>query len=327
MRIKIQIISDLHLEFMKKLPKFLKDFKQADYLFLAGDIGYIQYPHYNRGIFYQFICWCTNNYKKVFYIMGNHDAYAIDLNLAKESLKKISEEQSNFIFLEKGVVSELEGYKVIGCTLWSHIDSDTYNIMNDKNNIKINGQYLERNDFLKMYKDDKAWLNEQIDCNTPVGLLGDKLDLSCNTPVGLLGDKLDLSCNTPVGLLGDKLDLSCNTPVGLLGDKLDLSCNTPVGLLDTKSNLERNTIVMTHHLPSYKLIHPEYQKIEYEKYNSAYASDSDGLVYKAKLWIHGHTHKASDIIFDGITRCICNPYGYYNDDAETSGFTIKSFDI
>ena len=297
MRIKIQIISDLHLEFMKKLPKFLKDFKQADYLFLAGDIGYIQYPHYNRGIFYQFICWCTNNYKKVFYIMGNHDAYAIDLNLAKESLKKISEEQSNFIFLEKGVVSELEGYKVIGCTLWSHIDSDTYNIMNDKNNIKINGQYLERNDFLKMYKDDKAWLNEQIDCNTPVGLLG------------------------------DKLDLSCNTPVGLLGDKLDLSCNTPVGLLDTKSNLERNTIVMTHHLPSYKLIHPEYQKIEYEKYNSAYASDSDGLVYKAKLWIHGHTHKASDIIFDGITRCICNPYGYYNDDAETSGFTIKSFDI
>ena len=102
MSFKIQIISDLHLEFMEKLPKFLKNFKQADYLFLAGDIGYIQYPHYNRGIFYQFICWCTNNYKKVFYIMGNHDAYTTDLNLAKESLKKISEEKPNFIFLEKG---------------------------------------------------------------------------------------------------------------------------------------------------------------------------------------------------------------------------------
>jgi predicted phosphodiesterase len=282
MPLKIQIISDLHLEFMKKLPKFLKNFKQADYLFLAGDIGYIQYPHYNRGIFYQFICWCTNNYKKVFYIMGNHDAYTTDLNLAKESLKKISEEKPNFIFLEKGVVSELEGYKVIGCTLWSHIDSDTYSIMNDKNNIKINGQYLERNDFLKMHKDDIAWLNEQIDCNTPTGLLGTKSNLERNTPVGLLG---------------------------------------------TKSNLERNTIVMTHHLPSYKLIHQEYQKIEYEKYNSAYASECDELVYKAKLWIYGHTHKASDVVFDGITRCICNPYGYYNDDDATSGFTIKSFDI
>lgn len=73
--LKIQVISDLHLEFMKKLPKFLNDFKKADYLFLAGDIGYPKYPEYNSGIFYQFISWCCDNYKKVFYIIGNHEAY------------------------------------------------------------------------------------------------------------------------------------------------------------------------------------------------------------------------------------------------------------
>ena len=38
--LSIQIISDLHLEFMDILPNFLNDdFKKSDYLFLAGDIG------------------------------------------------------------------------------------------------------------------------------------------------------------------------------------------------------------------------------------------------------------------------------------------------
>jgi len=142
---------------MTKLPKFLKYFKKidSDYLFLAGDIGYPQYPHYNRGLFYQFICWCTDNYKKVFYIMGNHEAYKTDLNLVKESLRKISEEKKNFIFLEKGVISECEGYKVIGCTLWSDIESEAYYSMNDRNNIKINNQNLERIDLIKMHKEDR----------------------------------------------------------------------------------------------------------------------------------------------------------------------------
>ena len=68
MNLKIQIISDLHLEFMKTLPNFLKTFKnpEVDYLFLAGDIGYVNYPNYNTGLFYEFICWSTKNYKKVF---------------------------------------------------------------------------------------------------------------------------------------------------------------------------------------------------------------------------------------------------------------------
>ena len=46
MFIKIQVLSDLHLEFLKALPKIFKpkfsqkpQFVQAPYLFLAGDIG------------------------------------------------------------------------------------------------------------------------------------------------------------------------------------------------------------------------------------------------------------------------------------------------
>ena len=252
MPIKLQIISDLHLEFMTKLPKFLTYFKKSDvdYLFLAGDIGYPSYPHYNRGLFYQFISWCTDNYKKVFYIMGNHEAYKHDYELVKKSIKEIEKEKPNFIFLEKGVISNLEDYKVIGCTLWSDVESEAYYRMNDQNNIKINGQNLERIDIIKMHKDDKLWL---------------------------------------------------------------------------ETNVDSNTIVMTHHLPSYELIHPDYKKQDFQKYNSGYASNLDDIVYNARLWIYGHTHKSSDIMFDGITRCICNPHGYYNDDDAYSGFTTNVF--
>jgi predicted phosphodiesterase len=251
--VKIQIISDLHLEFMKKLPKFLKYFKDkdAEYLFLAGDIGYPKHPNYNKGIFYQFICWCTDNYKKVFYVMGNHEAYQTDMTQVVESIRKISEEKPNFIFLEKGIVSNLESYKVVGCTLWSDIDKEAYYKMNDRHNIKINGQYLERIDLIKMHKEDKLWL---------------------------------------------------------------------------EINVDSNTIVMTHHLPSFDLIHNDFRTKEFEIYNSAYASNLDEIIYHAKLWIYGHTHKASDIMFDGITRCICNPHGYANYDVY-SGFTTNSFEI
>ena len=251
--LQIQIISDLHLEFMKKLPKFLKYFKKtADYLFLAGDIGYPQYPHYNRGIFYQFICWCTDNYKKVFFVIGNHEAYYSDLSLIKESIRQIAKEKENFVFLENGVISNCEEYKVIGCTLWSDIEAEAYYSMNDRNNIKINGQNLERIDLIKMHKEDKLWIEQNIDSNT---------------------------------------------------------------------------IVMTHHLPSYDLIHKKYRTNEYKKYESGYASNLDDIIHNARIWIYGHTHIASDQYFYNITRCICNPHGYHNDDDKYSGFTTNVFEI
>jgi len=136
--------------------------------------------------------------------------------------------------------------------LWSDIEIEAYYNMNDRNNIIINGQKLERIDLIKMHKEDKLWLDQNVDSNT---------------------------------------------------------------------------IVMTHHLPSFNLIHKDFRTLDYKIYNSGYASNLNDILYHANLWIFGHTHKASDILFDGVTRCICNPHGYHNDDDKYSGFTIKSFVI
>ena len=91
------------------------------------------------------------------------------------------------------------------------------------------------------------------------------------------------------------------------------------------SQVDENTIVVTHHLPSFDLIHPKYKSPIYDDYHSAYASDCDEIIRKAKIWIYGHTHIGSDVMFENKVRCICNPYAY--PDESHKHFTNKVFEL
>jgi predicted phosphodiesterase len=68
-----QLISDTHLEFHPKfqtniLPTLKTD---TEYLILAGDI--CEARNFDR--FSWFFEWCSQNYNKVFYVLGNHEHY------------------------------------------------------------------------------------------------------------------------------------------------------------------------------------------------------------------------------------------------------------
>ena len=74
--IKLHVLSDIHLEFYKTLPKLEKKFQSIDpsatnILCLCGDIGY---PH--TKIYKWFITWCSEHFTKVFIITGNHEYYS-----------------------------------------------------------------------------------------------------------------------------------------------------------------------------------------------------------------------------------------------------------
>ncbi|NGM88559.1 metallophosphoesterase [Parapusillimonas sp. SGNA-6] len=71
------------------------------------------------------------------------------------------------------------------------------------------------------------------------------------------------------------------------------------------------TVVITHHAPSTKSIHPRF---EGSPVNTCFVSDSEYLAGKerAALWIHGHTHDSFDYVVNG-TRVVCNPRGYARD--------------
>lgn len=69
-------------------------------------------------------------------------------------------------------------------------------------------------------------------------------------------------------------------------------------------------IVVTHHAPSYKSIHPIYHK--YGEDNYFFCSDLDQFILdnpNIKLWIHGHVHSPFDYTI-GNCRVVCNPLAY-----------------
>jgi predicted phosphodiesterase len=68
------------------------------------------------------------------------------------------------------------------------------------------------------------------------------------------------------------------------------------------------TVVITHHAPSPKSIHPRFAN---SPLNACFVSDAERLIDGARvdLWIHGHTHDSFDYELNG-TRVVCNPRGY-----------------
>ena len=71
---------------------------------------------------------------------------------------------------------------------------------------------------------------------------------------------------------------------------------------------EGPTVVITHHAPSRRSIHPRFDG---SLLNACFVSDLDHLAgsSRAQLWIHGHTHDSFDYTLNG-TRVVCNPRGY-----------------
>jgi len=73
------------------------------------------------------------------------------------------------------------------------------------------------------------------------------------------------------------------------------------------------TVVVTHHAPSRRSIHPRFAD---SLLNACFVSDAEHLVDggRARLWVHGHTHDSFDYALNGA-RAVCNPRGYAKDGA------------
>jgi len=71
---------------------------------------------------------------------------------------------------------------------------------------------------------------------------------------------------------------------------------------------DQKLVVISHHMPSFKLIDKEYRKYAY--LHPGFASELDYLIkYPVSYWIFGHTHRPSDTTINGV-RLLCNPHGY-----------------
>ncbi len=158
-RMKIQYISDLHLEFydLTKIVRFLMHIpKKADICVLAGDIGYPfqkTYEVFLKGI--------SRKFEHVFLILGNHEFYQLKENQGKSveeiiaKTKEIMEknELTNVHFLHNSFY-DIGEYRFVGSILWSHIYDDKY-LTNDYEQVyeftieKMNEMHKECKEYIK----------------------------------------------------------------------------------------------------------------------------------------------------------------------------------
>jgi predicted phosphodiesterase len=79
------------------------------------------------------------------------------------------------------------------------------------------------------------------------------------------------------------------------------------------TNQPEPVIVITHHMPSYSLIHPMYTTPSMQPYNQWFATNLDELIQthqtRIQGWFYGHTHTASQMTLHGVPM-LCNPKGY-----------------
>ncbi len=89
--------------------------------------------------------------------------------------------------------------------------------------------------------------------------------------------------------------------------------------LDEKlqANQNKQVIILTHHLPSFKMIDAKYKN---SPANDAFASDLDYIMEEndnIKYWLCGHTHSSVTVKINNC-ECLTNPCGYNGENVEYS---------
>lgn len=171
---KIQLVSDLHIEFYNdpKLRDFVKK-TDANILIIAGDLGIPCEQSYQN-----FLKECAEEYEKVFIITGNHEYYQtgntklLSMDDVNEEIKNICKKFNNVYFLNNDHYELDENYVILGTTLWSNIPESSYrevrNMMNDYRKIYY---YDDQTKFIEqikpqhissVYENNKKWLENKV---------------------------------------------------------------------------------------------------------------------------------------------------------------------
>lgn len=257
---KMIYVSDLHLEFYKKLKHLLNyvkfnEWKDADILILAGDIVNIRSENPSlKKRFIKLIKLFKAKYKYVMYVAGNHEYYGyknentLDTVADADRILKETCQANGVIFLQKSKFTlQLPDRQInfFGCTLWSLVTKKTFSMMNDH---KAVDNY---DDINILHIDHERWLRNELSKNT------------------------------------------------------------------------HDSVVITHHIPSYGLIHP---KFSYSMINDGFCSNMDHIFdHKINFWIYGHSHETTKCTIKN-TYCASNPGGYPGEDKITD-FCIEVIEI
>lgn len=151
--LKIQFVSDLHLEFEEN-RKWLEKYPlevTGDILLIAGDTAYLDIPESERDTYslYHFWDWASEHYKQVIVCLGNHDFYGYyDLTTMPDGYCKQIRHNVHAYYNEVVTIGNID---IIVSTMWAFIEPfnayRTEKGVSDFYRILYNGHRLTADDF------------------------------------------------------------------------------------------------------------------------------------------------------------------------------------
>lgn len=171
---KLQILSDLHLEFS---PNFYPP-KIGNMIALLGDIGYPKSLIYKT-----FITRLSKDYEHVFLITGNHEYYNKQSSYEKINsyLKDFTSDLNNVHFLNNESYT-IENTIFLGSTLWSHIPPHRgFSIMR------------RMNDYWQITKDNSEAIKNSNRWHQPIPISFKDTNLWHQMAVDYITKQIDLS--------------------------------------------------------------------------------------------------------------------------------------
>lgn len=281
---KIQLVSDLHLEFA---DINIQNTNGADVLILSGDICVAQDLHdhiaadfnpYSQGaladlgrkqarvqVFRDFFKRVSFQFPNVIYVMGNHEHYHGKFDRSQQYFQdEFTRAGITNIHLLNNDTKEIDGVHFIGGTLWTD--------MNKGDPLTVHAMETMMNDFRL---------------------------------IRIASENFKKFLPTRAALEHRKTKQYISTVLEGLPE-------------------DARVVVVGHHAPSLLSIHEQYKHDTimnggYASDLSEFILDRP----KIKVWTHGHMHQCFDYKI-GDTRIVCNPRGYHNENPEFNpNFTFE----
>ena len=167
MPIKLQYVSDLHLEFPFN-NEFLKRHPLppvGEILVLAGDI--VPFAIIDR--YTDFFSYVADNFKTTYWLPGNHEYYQFDL---AEKSGVLHEAIRSNVFLVNNTSVIYENVNLIFSTLWSHISTayqwQIERSLNDFHLIKNKGLRFSAEQYNQLHAESLAFIQNELSAHQNV---------------------------------------------------------------------------------------------------------------------------------------------------------------
>lgn len=281
---RIQILSDFHIEFFEDYPRHLEvecqriaeACRNVDALVIAGDLGapflnntqptttgWDHMPSFTdfQGLYKKVLEYFCSRYDQVFLVAGNHEFYGTNIEDGLKWLESIRFE--NFLLLDGlGFFNIADGVKIIGSTLWFGAKDFNVDYWKGMSDSKYNSTTLESLEELGLQSARKIATEMEIIAK--------------------------YHSSDKVIVVSHMAPTNRSVPKQFRG-----------------SNLSRFYVN--------ELVFPAIERMQRDK----------PLLKVPDVWIHGHTHSSFDYCMPFGTRIVCNPFGYYATKDWNQNFDYK----